>query len=138
MCPEAALTSAMSAFPACSGRGHHLLGAVACLAGRGRAMPGGLAGVAADPAEVLDGVAGDPMAEDLASVLIPAKSAVLVAGRASDRCRATWPAHCGISPDGRGGLGQRQRGVVVPPPGKIPVTAVPVVAPDVLTWAKTA
>ncbi len=34
-------------------------------------MLGGLPGVAADPAEVLDGVAGDPIAEDLASVLIP-------------------------------------------------------------------
>ena len=34
-------------------------------------MLGGLPGVAADPAEVLDGVAGDPIAEDLAPVLIP-------------------------------------------------------------------
>lgn len=33
-------------------------------------MLGGLPGVAAGPAEVLDGVAGDPIAGDLASVLI--------------------------------------------------------------------
>jgi hypothetical protein len=44
---------------------------VACLAGRGRVLFGGLPGVAAGPAEVLDGVAGDPLAGDLASVLIP-------------------------------------------------------------------
>jgi hypothetical protein len=45
--------------------------AVACFTGRGRAMPGGLPGVAPDPAVVLDRVAGDPIAGDLASVLIP-------------------------------------------------------------------
>jgi hypothetical protein len=97
-------------------RGHHLLRccAVGCFAGRGRAMLGGLPGVAADPAEVLDGVAGDPVAGDLASVLIPGKSAVPIARRTSGGCRAPCALRaCGIGPDGRGGHGQRQRGVVV-------------------------
>jgi hypothetical protein len=70
-------------FPRLFRRGHHLLGCcvVACFAGRGP-YTGGLPGVAAVLVMVPDGVAGDPMAEDLGSVLIPGEERG--AGRGAD------------------------------------------------------